>query len=708
MKKYQDTSLSAQERAEALVAEMTLEERASQINYRAPAIERLGIPAYNWWNEGLHGLARAGTATMFPQAIALAATFDEKTLREVGEITSIETRAKYNMYSAQGDRDIYKGLTLWSPNINIFRDPRWGRGHETYGEDTFLTAKLGVAFVKGIQGDGPVMRAAACAKHYAVHSGPEGVRHHFDAKATVKDMEETYLPHFEALVRAGVEGVMGAYNRVNGEGACASDFLMGKLKDWGFDGYFVSDFMALEDFHAKLGTGKALAYVDRQGHNLTESAEESAALALKKGCHICAGFVYEYMMSAYEKGLVTEEDITKAAVAAMRTRIRLGLFDEDCEYEKIPFSVISCKEHQDKSLETARKSMVLLKNNGILPLDGNKYKTIGVIGPNADSKDALIGNYFGTSERYVTFLEGIQNAFSGRVYYSWGCDLVKDRYSGLAMADDRLAEAVATAENSDLVILCVGLDANLEGEEGDAGNEFNAGDKFDLRLPQSQRTLIEKVLAVGKPTIVAVASGSSLNVEADKADALIQAWYPGAWGGTALADILFGKISPSGKLPLTFYKDSALLPDFEDYSMKGRTYRYLDGNVLYPFGYGLTYSKVECQSISYSNGIAEVAVKNIGPADTDEVVQIYIKDNKSIHAVKNHKLCGFARVHLKAGQTLTVEIPIEPAAFEVVDDSGKRYVDSDNFTLFAGTSQPDALSQELSGVKCVSLDVYQA
>ncbi|MCL2400266.1 MAG: glycoside hydrolase family 3 C-terminal domain-containing protein [Defluviitaleaceae bacterium] len=695
MKKYQDKSLSAQERAEALVAEMTLEEKASQLNYKAAAIPRLDIPSYNWWNEGLHGLARAGTATMFPQAIALAATFDEKTLHDVGEITSIETRAKYNMYSKLEDRDIYKGLTLWSPNINIFRDPRWGRGHETYGEDTFLTGKLGVAFVKGIQGDGSVMRAAACAKHYAVHSGPEGLRHSFDAKASMKDMEETYLPHFEALVKAGVEGVMGAYNRVNSEGACASDFLMGKLDEWGFDGYFVSDYRALEDFHTN--------------HGLTGDVVESAALALKKGCHVCAGYVYEHVMTAYEKNLVTEEDITKAAIAAMRTRIRLGLFDDKTEYDDIPFSVISCKEHHEKSLDVARKSMVLLKNNGILPLDAKKYKTIGVIGPNADSRDALIGNYFGTADKYVTFLDGITEAFDGRVYYSWGCGLVKASYSGLALQDgDRYSEAVGTAEQSDVVILCVGLDANLEGEEGDAGNEFDSGDKFDLRLPQSQRTLIEKVLAVGKPTIIVIASGSSLNVEGDKADAIIQAWYPGARGGIALADILFGKVSPSGKLPLTFYEDSNLLPAFDDYATDGRTYRFIDldkGNVLYPFGFGLTYSKVECTDISYNRGVAKVKVKNAGTVDTEDVVQIYIKDCKSKHAVKNHKLCGFARVYLKAGRDITVEIPIDSDAFTIVDDSGKRFIDSDNFILFAGTSQPDVLSQKLSGTGCVSVDV---
>ena len=695
MKKYLDENLSAQERAEALVAEMTLEERAGQLNYKAAAIPRLNIPEYNWWSEGLHGLARAGTATMFPQAIGLAATFGEEILKKVGKITSIETRAKYNMYSTQGDRDIYKGLTLWSPNINIFRDPRWGRGQETYGEDPYLTAKLGVAFVNGVQGEGPVMRAAACAKHYAVHSGPEGVRHEFDAIVNPKDLEETYLPHFKALVEAGIEGVMGAYNRVNGEGACASEFLMGKLEGWGFDGYFVSDYRALEDFHTK--------------HGLTKTVEESAAFALKLGCHVCAGYVYEHVMSAYNQGLVTEDDINRAAIAAMRTRIRLGLFDENCEFDNIPMDVISCKEHNNYSLEVALRSMVLLKNNGILPLDAAKYDKIAVIGPNADSRDALIGNYFGTAERYNTFLMGIQDAFEGkghgRVFYSLGSHLYKKGYSVLARPDDRIAEAVATTQHCDVVILCVGLDANLEGEEGDAGNEFDSGDKFDLKLPQGQRTLIEAVLAVGKPTVVVLASGSALNIEADKADALIQAWYPGSHGGEALADILFGKISPSGKLPITFYESSDLLPNFSDYSTKNRTYRYAEGNVLYPFGFGLTYSQVDCDDIAYSDGIVRVKARNVGQTATEDVVQIYIKDNKSPHAVKNHRLCGFSRIHLNAGEEKTTEIEIDKTAFDVVDNDGKRFIDSDSFTIFVGTGQPDNLSKKLGRGKVAKLDI---
>ena len=694
MKKYQNAELSAQERAEDIVSEMTIEERAAQLKYDAPQIERLGLPRYNWWSEGLHGLARAGTATMFPQAIGLAAIFDEDMLYRVGTVVSTEARAKYNMYSAHGDRDIYKGLTLWSPNVNIFRDPRWGRGHETYGECPYLTSRLGVAFVKGMQGDGKYLRTAACAKHFAVHSGPEAIRHEFDAVASAKDMAETYFPAFKALItEAKVEGVMGAYNRVNGEAACASKLLMEKLREWHFDGYFVSDCWAVKDFHEK--------------HGLTKTATESAALALKTGCDCNCGSTYLHMLQAYQEGKVNDEDITKAAVHLMRTRARLGLFDEHTEFDDIPFSVISCKENKALSLEAAQKSMVLLKNDGVLPIDKSKVKAIGVIGPNADSREALKGNYFGTADRYITLLEGIQNEVGddAAVYYSEGCHLYKDRVSALSLPGDRYAEAVATAENSDVVILCVGLDAMLEGEEGDTGNEFNSGDKNDLRLPESQRILVEKVLAVGKPTVVVLASGSALNPYADKAGAVIQAWYPGSEGGTALADILFGKVSPSGKLPVTFYEDAALLPDFTDYSMKNRTYRYAENNVLYPFGFGLTYSQVECEGLEYADGTATVKVSNKGGYDTDEVVQLYIKVNGSANAVRNHTLCGFRRVHLAKGESKVLTFTLPRTAFEVVDDTGASIIDSNSFTLYAGVSQPDELSVKLAKSPCLKTEI---
>jgi len=694
MDTYKDAEICAQERAEALVSQMTLDEKAAQLRYDAPPIERLSLPAYNWWNEGLHGLARAGTATMFPQAIALAAMFDCDMLKAVAHAVAVEARAKYNELSKHGDRDIYKGLTLWSPNINIFRDPRWGRGQETYGECPFLTARLGVSFVQGLHGDGKYLLTAACAKHFAGHSGPEGLRHKFDAIISEKDLIETYLPAFEALVKeANVEGVMGAYNRLNGEPACASTYLMNKLDEWGFDGYFVSDCWAIQDFHTE--------------HMVTATAPESAAMALKAGCDLNCGSTYLNMLVAQKEGLVNEDDITKSAVKLMRTRARLGLLDESTEYDDIGFSIVSCSAHKTLSLECAHKSMVLLKNQGLLPLDRSKLKSIGVIGPNAASIDALRGNYYGTADGYVTFLDGIKAAFCGRVYYSEGCHLFKDRLQELAMPGDGYAEAMTVAEHSDVVVLCVGLDATIEGEQGDTGNAFASGDKPDLYLPQSQQTLMEKVLAVGKPTIIVIAAGSAINPKAESADAIIQAWYPGQAGGKALADILFGEVSPSGKLPVTFYENAEFLPPFTDYSMKNRTYRYATNNVLYPFGYGLTYSKVTVSDLCYDKGSSTVSfcVKNIGEFDTDEVLQLYLRDNSSRWAVANHSLCGFSRVSLKKGEEQHVLLPVPPSAFEVVDDSGRRFVDGSSFTLYAGISQPDSLSCHLTGCECASIDI---
>lgn len=684
-----DTSLSPQERAELICDTLTVEEMAAQLKYDACEIKSAGLSFYNWWNEGLHGVARAGVATMFPQAIGLAAMFSEELIGKVAEITSHEARAKYNASKKHHDFDIYKGLTMWAPNINIFRDPRWGRGHETYGEDPYLTSQLGVSFVKGMQGDGKYIKTAACAKHFAVHSGPEASRHHFDAVCSKKDMEETYLPAFEKLVKAGVEGVMGAYNRVNGEPACASDFLMGKLSEWGFDGYFVSDCWAIQDFHLH--------------HNVTKTPAESAALALKKGCDINCGSTYLQLLEALNQGLVTEEDIRKACVHALRTRIRLGQLDET-EFDNIPYSVISCDEHKAFSQECAEKSMVLLKNNGILPLENSGEKTIAVIGPNADSRDALTGNYNGTADRYVTFLEGIQDKFEGRVIFAEGCHLYKDRSSNLCQWGDRYAEAMAAAENADVIIACVGLDATLEGEEGDTGNEFSSGDKNDLRLPESQRILLEKLKSTGKPLVILCATGSSVNVETD-CDALLQVWYSGQYGGRAAARILFGEVSPSGKLPVTFYKSADLLPDFEDYSMGSRTYRYCDSeNVLYPFGFGLSYGKIICESVEYASKTAKIKVKNVGATPCEEVIQLYIKGFGE-NAVKNYSLCGFERVFLSAGEEKTFEIEISPSAFESVNEKGERLVEGNKFTLFAGTSQPDLISCQLTGAKCAEIEI---
>lgn len=615
--------------------------------------------------------------------------FDTDLVFKVADITSTEARAKYNEYSKRDDRDIYKGLTLWAPNINIFRDPRWGRGHETYGEDPYLTAECGKAYVKGLQGSGKVLKTAACAKHFAVHSGPEAVRHEFNAEVNWKDLEETYLYAFEELVKnAKVEGVMGAYNRVNGEPSCASEFLMGKLDKWGFDGYFVSDCWAIRDFH--------------EHHMVTSSPVESAAMALKAGCNVNCGCTYVHLLSALDKGLVTEDEIRASCVALMRTRIRLGMFDKSTEYDNIPYSVVSCPEHKAVSYQCAVKSMVLLKNKGILPLDKKSISTIAVIGPNADSRAALEGNYNGTADRYVTFLEGIEDAFEGRVLYAEGCHLYKDRVSGLAQAGDRYAEAEAAAANSDVVILCVGLDATIEGEEGDTGNEFSSGDKNDLRLPESQRELIKRVAKIGKPMIVVCAAGSSINIEHD-CDALIHAWYPGSEGGKAIADIIFGKVSPSGKLPVTFYNSADKLPCFTDYAMSDRTYRYTRDNILYPFGYGLTYGDVVVTSLSYDDGKVNVEVENNG-ADTCDVIELYIKshcDNAPGYPV----LCGFKRIFVKKGEKLDVEIEIPDKAFTTVSDIGERKQFAKEFTLYVGTHQPDELSCQLSGTNCMSIEI---
>lgn len=704
MKNHRKERAQAREKAKKLVAQMTLMEKAAQLRYDAAPVERLGVPTYNYWNEALHGVARAGVATMFPQAIGMAAAFDEEAMERVGDIIATEGRAKYNEYSKHDDRDIYKGLTFWSPNVNIFRDPRWGRGHETYGEDPYLTSRLGVRFVEGLQGDGPVMKAAACAKHYAVHSGPEAIRHEFNAECSMKDMWETYLPAFEALVtEADVEAVMGAYNRTNGEPCCGHQYLMEEVLrgKWKFDGHFTSDCWAIKDFH--------------EFHKVTKNARESAALALKRGCDVNCGNTYLHLLGAVEEGLITEEEITTSAERLMTTRYLLGLF-EGSEYDKIPYEVVECKEHIEAALDMARKGSVLLKNDGVLPLDKTKLQTIGVIGPNANSRAALIGNYHGTSSRYITVLEGIQDEVGDdvRVLYSEGCQLAKDRAENLAWTQDRISEAVITAEHSDVVILCVGLDETLEGEEGDTGNSDASGDKKDLHLPKVQEELIERVTAVGKPTILVLMAGSAidLNYAEENCSGILLAWYPGARGGKAVADLLFGKVSPSGKLPVTFYKDLEGMPEFTDYSMKNRTYRYMEGEALYPFGYGLTYGAVRVKEVQVLNAVTgesdievQVAVENRGGTDTEDVVQIYIKDMESPLAVRNYNLCAFHRVFLKAGESQTLTFTVPNRAMEVVDEQGNRRIDSKNFKLFVGVSQPDKRSEELTGEKTVEVTV---
>lgn len=692
----------ARKRAQELVAKMTVEEKASQLRYDAPAIERLGIPAYNWWNEGLHGVARAGQATVFPQAIGMAATFDTDMVGRMADVVAEEARAKYNAFSAENDRDIYKGLTFWSPNVNIFRDPRWGRGHETYGEDPYLSGRMGVSYVKHLQGDGPVMKAAACAKHFAVHSGPEAIRHEFDAKASKKDMEETYLPAFQELVEeAGVEAVMGAYNRTNGEPCCASPSLQKLLrKDWGFEGHFVSDCWAIRDFH--------------EHHMVTGNIQESAALAINNGCDLNCGNTYLYMLQAYKQGLVTEETITEAAVRLFTTRFLLGLFDEN-EYDKIPYTVVESKEHLDLACRAAEESFVLLKNNGILPLKKENLKTVGVIGPNADSRAALIGNYHGTASRYITIQEGIQDYLGEgiQVLTSPGCDLFRDRTESLAVAQDRIAEAKIVAKNSDVVLLCVGLDETLEGEEGDTGNSYASGDKQDLQLPDVQRELMEAIAETGKPVVLLLMAGSDVDLSyaASHFDGIMLLWYPGAQGGKAAAKVLFGEESPSGKLPVTFYETLEELPEFTDYHMEGRTYRYMKKKAQYPFGYGLTYGKCSVKSAQMEKkaeggAIVKAVVVNEGSVRTREVVQVYIKNKDSKFAAVNPALCGFESIFLEPGETKEIELPIAEKAFSVVDEEGRRLYDGTNYELFVSCSQPDERSVELTGIRPVKI-VYQ-
>ncbi len=693
----------ARKKAQELVDRMSVEEMASQLRYDAPEIERLGIPEYNWWNEALHGVARAGTATMFPQAIGMAAAFDEALLKSVGDVIATEGRAKYNESVRHGDRDIYKGLTFWSPNVNIFRDPRWGRGHETYGEDPYLTGVLGSAFIRGLQGEGdgvPYLKLAACAKHFAVHSGPEALRHSFDAEVSEKDLRETYLPAFERCVReAKVEAVMGAYNRTNGEPCCGNKHLMKEILrgEWGFEGHFVSDCWAVQDFHMH--------------HHVTETAEESAVLALTSGCDVNCGCTYQKLLNAYGLGMVSRETIRESAIRLFTTRYLLGMFTRT-PYDEIPYEKVDCAEHRALALQAARESLVLLKNDGILPLDKSRIRTLAVIGPNADSRRALMGNYHGTASEYVTVLDGIR-AEAGeeiRILYSEGSHLFLEKGDALAKPNHLISEAQTVAEHADAVILCLGLDETLEGEEGDAGNADASGDKEDLCLPVSQQRLLEAVLAVGRPVIVCMLAGSAMDLSLadEKADAVLQAWYPGGQGGRAVAEALFGKFSPSGKLPVTFYRDLEGFPAFTDYAMRGRTYRYLEKEPLYPFGYGLTYGKLCLEECGIEQGTAAgyeraakegttlyASVYNESGRELSEVLQVYGRVSGTGNEVPNHRLCAFRRITLQPGERRKILLPIEADAFTTVNDGGERRADGDGMTLFVGFGQPDSRTQEL-------------
>ena len=625
--------MNFKERAKELVSKMTLEERMAQLSHEAPAIERLGVPQYNWWNECLHGVARSGTSTVFPQAIGLAASFNTDLIEKVGTVTSDEARAKWNEYRKFGYTLIYQGLTMCSPNINIFRDPRWGRGQETFGEDPVLTAGIATAFIKGLQGDGKYRKLDTTLKHYAVHSGPERLRHGFNAVVSDEDLKETYLYAFKYCIEhADPSAVMGAYNAVNGEPASASKTLIRDTLygEWGFKGYMVSDDGSLTDVH--------------ESHKYTKDEAESAALALNLGMQMNIGTTYKNSLKeAYERGLVSEEKITESCEKLFEARFRLGMFDDDCEYNNIPYDIIDCKEHREFNRRVAGESIVLLHNDGILPLKPDT--SIAVIGPLADHKPALLGNYVGTPAVYSTILRGIQDQSEGKLLYARGSNLFEDQ---IITREHPLNEAVIAARRADVVILCVGIDPTLEGEENAAtNNRKNFGDRVDLDLPERQRELIDRILAEGKPTVVINVSGSPINLDFAKkrANAVIQAFYPGAEGGNAIADVLFGKVSPSGRLPVTFYRSVDDLPPFEDYSMKNRTYKFFKGEPVYEFGHGLSYSRVTERWLS--DGSCELT--NDGPYDTAYSV---LKFEYSPHK----RLVGFKKVFIKNGEKIKVNI----------------------------------------------------
>lgn len=857
---YKDLNKPFEERAADLVSRMTLEEKIAQLGNDAPAIPRLGVPAYEWWNEALHGVARAGAATVFPQAIGLAATFDEKLMLEIATVISDEARAKHHEFARRGLRGRYQGLTFWSPNINIFRDPRWGRGQETYGEDPWLTARMGVAFVKGLQGDDPKYRKVdATAKHFAVHSGPEADRHHFDVHPSERDLYETYLPAFQALVQeGGVASVMGAYNRVYGESASASPRLLQQIlrKDWGFEGYVVSDCDSIEDIY--------------KHHKIVKTAPEAAALGVRYGCDLDCGKTYDYLLPAVKQKLITEAEIDTALRRLMLTRFQLGMFDppEQVRWAQIPYSVNQAPKHDQLARRAAQKSIVLLKNDGMLPLSRD-IKTLAVIGPTADEVMSLLGNYYGTPAAPVTILQGIREAVGPKtkVLYSRGADLVQGReepravplidsnfmrpeagskqqglkgeyfrgreFAGapvMTRVDSRIAfrwdrgaptddlaargelssaqalagddfsvrwtgellpptsgkyelvvgandgvrlylddklivdgweqnervrshsvsvdleagraykikleyfedirdaevrlgwrrpgakppfeEALDAARAADAVVFVGGLTGDVEGEEMKVNYPgFAGGDRTDLRLPESQRKLLEALHATGKPVALVLTGGSALAVDwaQQRLPAILMAWYPGQRGGNAVADVLFGEANPSGRLPVTFYKENEKLPAFDDYSMEGRTYRYFTGQPLYPFGHGLSYTRFEYSNLKLDSASvaadgslqASLTVKNVGSRPGEEVVQLYVAPIESKRPRANKDLRGVKRVALKPGEVGNVSFTLQPTNdLRHYDADADRYaVDPGKYEVQIGASSADIRARQTFEVK---------
>jgi beta-glucosidase len=689
---YLDPAKPTNARVNDLISRLSIEEKADQMMYNSKAIERLNIPAYNWWNEALHGVGRAGAATVFPQAIGLGATFDEDLARRVATAISDEARASYNVSVAKGYRQQYSGLTFWTPNINIFRDPRWGRGQETYGEDPTLTGRLGVAFVQGLQGNDPQhLKTAACAKHFAVHSGPEKLRHEFNAEATPQDLQETYLPAFHQLVNAKVEAVMCAYNRTNTEPCCANTYLLQDVlrKQWGFRGHVVSDCWALVDFY--------------KGHNVVKTPAEAAALALNRGVNLNCGSVYPSLPEAVKLGLTTEARMDSSLAILLRTKFRLGLLDPvgSGPYDKLAAETINSAAHRALAREAAQKSMVLLKNNGVLPLRNDLAKYF-VTGPNAANLEALLGNYYGINPQMSTILEGLTAGVQpgSQVQYRAGALLDRPNANGIDWVS-------GNARTSDATFVVLGINGLLEGEEGESIASPTFGDRLDYNLPKNQIVFLKKLRENNsKPIVAIITGGSPMNLAEvhELCDAVVLAWYPGEEGGNAVADVVFGKVSPSGKLPVTFPKSLDQLPAYEDYHMAGRTYRYLAAEPQYPFGYGLSYANFTYPSLKLAsakiarNKPVEVTatVTNSGKVEGEEVVQLYVTHRAAkgtqtpLFALKN-----FRRIKLAPGASTTVTFTLTPEMLALVNAQGNSVAATGSVVVWVGGALPGARSVTL-------------
>jgi len=681
---FQNPDLPLEQRVEDLLSRLTLVEKVGQLMHENPAVERLGVPTYNWWNEACHGVGRAGRATVFPQVIGLAATWNRALVRQVASTISDEARAKHHHALARGKRGQYQGLTFWTPNINIFRDPRWGRGQETFGEDPYLTGELGVEMVKGLQGDDPhYLKVAACAKHYAVHSGPESERHEFDARPTQKDLFETYLPAFERLVGAGVEAVMGAYNRTLGEACCASALLIGDILRgrWGFKGHYVSDCGAVDDFH--------------NFHKVTRDGAASAALGVRRGCDLNCGCTYNELVAAVQQGLITEAEIDTSLRRLLSTKFRLGLFDPAgrVPWSTLPVSIVDSPAHRALARRAAAEAVVLLKNkDAVLPLRRD-YDRVLVVGPTAANYGALLGNYHGVCPEMVTIFQGVLEAMPENtpVKYRPGCPLLSPQAPGVNYS-------LGAAQASDVVIAVFGLDPTIEGEEGDTVASPSGGDRDVVELPKVQIEYLRELRKVSKKLILVLTGGSAIAVSEahDLADAVVKVWYPGCEGGRAVADVLFGAVSPSGRMPVSVPHRTADLPDFRDYAMRGRTYKFAAVEPLYPFGFGLTYTTLRYGPLALDTArlgagavvTARTTVKNAGTRDSDEVVQCYVVPPQTFPDAPKAVLAGFQKVRVPAGASVPVEFQLGHDVFRQFDAEGRRVVVPGRHGVVLGACSP--------------------